>query len=40
MACEGVDTWLADAASAKIDGKTLTVLGTSGDSIGTLTKQE
>ena len=40
MACEGVDTWLSDAASAELDGKTLTVLGASGDSIGTLTKQE
>ena len=40
MACEGVDAWLSGAASATLDGKIMTVLGTSGDSIGTLTKQE
>ena len=40
MACDGVDTWLSDAASAELDGSTLTVLDASGDSIGTLSKQE
>ncbi|GAA3272428.1 META domain-containing protein [Paenarthrobacter aurescens] len=38
MACEGVDTWLSNAATAKIqeDGK-LAVFGQGGDEIGTLT---
>lgn len=40
MACEDVDTWLSEAASATLDGKIMTVLGASGDSIGTLTKQD
>lgn len=37
MACEGVDTWLSNASTAKIqeDGK-LAVFGQGGDEIGTL----
>lgn len=37
MACEGVDTWLSNASTAKIqeDGK-LAVFGQGGDGIGTL----
>ncbi|KUM35060.1 META domain-containing protein [Arthrobacter sp. EpRS71] len=37
MACEGVDTWLSNASTAKIqeDGK-LAVFGQGGDQIGTL----
>lgn len=37
MACQGVDTWLSNAATAKIqeDGK-LAVFGQGGDQIGTL----
>lgn len=38
MACDGVDEWLAQLASATIDGSTMTVLDQSGATIGTLTK--
>lgn len=40
MACEGVDTWLAQGASATIDGDVLTVLDEEGNEIGTLEKSE
>jgi len=36
MACEGVDTWLSDLASASFDGDTMTVRDASGAAIGEL----
>jgi len=36
MFCEGVDTWLVSAASAEIDGGTMTVLDEDGEELGTL----
>ena len=36
MACEGVDTWLSNAVSAKISGSTMTVTGSGGAEIGSL----
>ncbi|WP_033373409.1 META domain-containing protein [Glaciibacter superstes] len=39
MACEGVETWLGGAISASVDGKIMTVLDDSGQSIGTLIAQ-
>lgn len=36
MFCEGVDTWLSKAATAKLSGDTLTVSDESGAEIGTL----
>ena len=33
---EGVETWLGGAISASVDGKIMTVLDESGQSIGTL----
>lgn len=36
MACEGVDTWLVDLASAKAVGATLTVYDVGGNVIGEL----
>ncbi|TDP94381.1 heat shock protein HslJ [Leucobacter luti] len=36
MFCEGVDTWLSQAHTATMDGKTLTVLDEQGKQIGTL----
>lgn len=39
MACDGVDTWLSNATSATLDGKTMTVLDASGNDIGTLVKR-
>jgi heat shock protein HslJ len=38
MACEGVDTWLSKAASAKVAGSTMTVYNSAHASIGTLRK--
>ena len=40
MACEGVDTWLSAAASATLDGTTMTVFDASGADIGTLVKHD
>lgn len=39
MACTGVDTWLSQADTAKVEGTGLVVYGTSGAKIGTLPKQ-
>lgn len=39
MACENVDTWLAAAASATLDGQIMTILDETGADIGTLVKQ-
>lgn len=39
QACEGVTPWLNLAATATVDGKTLTVYRTGGDVIGTLERQ-
>lgn len=36
MACQGVDTWLSGAASAKITDTSMTVLGADGEEIGSL----
>ena len=36
MFCEGVDTWLSQAATATRQGATLTVLNDAGTPIGTL----
>lgn len=36
MYCEGVDTWLSQAASAEVRGKTMYVFDRGGNSIGTL----
>jgi heat shock protein HslJ len=36
MACEDVDTWLSNAATATVSGDTLTVLDASDKKIGTL----
>lgn len=36
MACPGVDTWLTDLATAKVDGSTMHVFDASGAEIGTL----
>lgn len=36
MACEGVDTWLVDLATAKVSGSTMRVFDASGSEIGTL----
>lgn len=38
-ACEGVDTWLLDLATATIDGTDMTVLDKDDSEIGTLTRQ-
>ncbi|MDN5790645.1 MAG: META domain-containing protein [Micrococcales bacterium] len=40
MMCTGVDTWLSKAASASIDGTTMTVEDTAGTTIGTLEKDK
>lgn len=40
MMCQGVDTWLSKAASASINGTTLTVKDTAGTTIGTLEKAD
>ncbi|MGP5723361.1 META domain-containing protein [Corynebacterium casei] len=39
MYCEGVDTWLSGAASAKAHGDSLLVFGRGGVEIGTLCRQ-
>ena len=36
MACEDVDTWLADLTEATVADDTMTVLGQDGNEIGTL----
>ncbi|MFV0432791.1 MAG: META domain-containing protein [Leucobacter sp.] len=36
MFCEGVDTWLSQASTAKLSGDKLTILDESGKEIGTL----
>lgn len=36
MACEGVDTWLSGAVSAKVTDTTMTVIGADGSEIGAL----
>jgi len=36
MACEGVDAWLGGAATAAVDGESMTVYDDSGDRLGTL----
>jgi len=38
MFCEGVDTWLTSASTAKLDGDTLVISDESGAEIGTLTR--
>lgn len=38
MYCEGVDTWLVDLATGRIDGSTLHILDVDGTEIGTLTR--
>lgn len=35
-ACPDVDTWLSDAATAAVDGETLTVFDSEGEELGTL----
>ena len=40
MACEGVDTWLAELASARISGDTMTVFAAANAEIGTLERTE
>lgn len=37
-ACEGIDTWLAGASTASVDGSTMTVYSESGTKIGSLQK--
>lgn len=39
MACSGVDTWLVQADTAKVDGGVLVVYEKGGSKIGTLPKQ-
>lgn len=39
MYCEGVDTWLSAAASARVDNKTLHVYDRAGLEIGTLVRE-
>ncbi|MBP2412719.1 heat shock protein HslJ [Arthrobacter stackebrandtii] len=39
MQCEGVDTWLSKAATAKVDGDTLTVHDATGAELGTLDRR-
>lgn len=39
MACEGVDTWLSNAAAATIDGDVMTVIDAKGAPIGTLDRR-
>lgn len=39
MACEGVDTWLVGAATATVDGSTMTVKDQGGKAIGTLERR-
>lgn len=39
MACPGVDTWLLQADTAKVEGSALAVYGKGGTKIGTLPKQ-
>ncbi|MGK0741000.1 META domain-containing protein [Leucobacter sp. Z1108] len=36
MFCEGVDTWLSDASTARIDNNTMTVMNADSQEIGTL----
>jgi len=36
MFCEGVDTWLSNAATARIDNNTMTVMNADAQEIGTL----
>ena len=36
MFCEGVDTWLSNAATARIDDNTMTVMNADAQEIGTL----
>lgn len=36
MMCEGVDVWLSDASSAKLENDTLTIEDAAGEKIGTL----
>lgn len=38
MACEGVDTWLVELSTAKLDGDVLRILDSSGAEIGTLAR--
>ena len=40
MFCEGVDTWLSEAASARVDGDTLIVRDQAETEIGTLERAE
>lgn len=39
MYCEGVDTWMLNAASATVEGDEMTVYDLDGQSIGTLRRQ-
>ena len=39
MYCEGVDTWMLNAASATVEGDRMTVYNPEGQSIGTLLRQ-
>lgn len=39
MYCEGVDTWLSGAASARVHGKALHVYDRAGQEIGTLERE-
>ena len=39
MYCEGVDTWMLNAASATVQGDRMTVYNLDGQSIGTLRRQ-
>ena len=36
MFCEGVDTWLSNAATARIDNNTMTVMNADSQEIGML----
>lgn len=40
MYCEGVDTWLSQAASAEVRGKTMYVFDREGNAIGTLARSD
>ncbi|MBC7723378.1 MAG: META domain-containing protein [Burkholderiaceae bacterium] len=39
-ACDGVDAWLGQVATATVDGPSLTLLNASGTQIGTLTREQ
>jgi len=40
MYCEGVDTWLSQAAFAEVPGKTMYVFNREGNAIGTLARSD